>query len=334
MVHNQVIPQPYQRADTHINVQVDEEQTGISLGPKFPRISVIIPHYNDLDSLCQCLDRLTRQTLSLDPVEIIVVDNNSTIGIEAVRAAVNDIFNAQANQHAIVIQAQEQGAAMARNAGVSMARGPILAFIDSDCRPAPDWLEKGYQAMASSDIDIIGGRVCTVPHQQNHPSAVEAFELVFAFQNEVYVREVGFSVTANMFVKRDVFHQVGPFRTGLSEDKDWGQRAGAMGYTIDYQDDVIIDHPARSNWRDLKHKWRRLTHEEYILRQAKGLGQLNWLIYTVLIFCSPFIHLIKVLKFKEFGPISKLKAVLILFRIRFYRFREALSLSRKSRVSF
>ena len=326
MVHNPVISQHQQSANTSVNVQSDEHHRSVYLEQESPRISVVIPHYNDLESLCQCLELLTRQTLSLEQVEVIVVDNNSTIGIEAVRAAVSDIFNAQTNQSITVIQALEQGAAIARNVGVSVARSPILAFIDSDCRPAPDWLEKGCEAMDASDIDIIGGQVFTVPQRQDHPSAVEAFELVFAFQNEVYVKEVGFSVTANMFVKRDIFHQVGAFRTGLSEDKDWGQRAGAMGYTMDYRDNVIIDHPARSNWPELRQKWKRLTHEEYILRQARGLGQLNWLAYAVLIFCSPFIHVIKVLKFRGLSPMAKLKATLVLFRIRFYRSWNALCL--------
>ena len=327
MAYNRVLSQSSKIADIPINpVQLDKHNKSGYVEEQTPHISVIIPHYNDVESLCQCLGLLSRQTLLLDRVEIIVVDNNSAMGIEAVRAVVHDTSNDQGMPHVTVIQASEQGAAMARNAGVSVAQGPILAFIDSDCRPASDWLEKGYQAMENDGMDILGGRVCTVAQDRNCPNGVEAFELVFAFQNEVYVRDVGFSVTANMFVKQDVFHQVGPFRTGMSEDKDWGQRARAMGYAIDYEDSVMIDHPARSNWQDLKHKWQRLTREEYILRQAKGLGQLNWVIYGLMIACSPFIHVIKVLKFRGLRPMAKLKAILVLFRIRFYRFWQAFCL--------
>src|SRR5471032_2792442 len=89
-----------------------------------PFVSVVIPHYNDLDNLTICLQRLRRQSWPSDRFEVIVADNNSTCGIEAVRRIAPDIR---------VVPAAEQGAGPARNAGVAVARGDVLAFIDSDC---------------------------------------------------------------------------------------------------------------------------------------------------------------------------------------------------------
>ncbi|NET50304.1 MAG: glycosyltransferase [Merismopedia sp. SIO2A8] len=280
-----------------------------------PILSVIIPHYNDLEALDRCLNLLCHQTCDRTLFEIIVVDNNSAVGLAAVQAVVGE--------RATVITALEQGAAMARNAGVAAARGDIFAFIDSDCCPAPDWIENGWRAIANAKTPIVGGCVRTIPAQPDAPNPVEAFELVFAFKNEVYIKKVGFSVTANLFVQRAVFEHVGGFRQGLAEDKDWGLRAVEMGYAITYQPDVIVDHPARSNWSALAKKWKRLTHEEYLLRRANHLGTINWFTYMGLILISPLLHSIQVLQFQGLRPMVKLNVIAVLFRIRVYRCVEA-----------
>lgn len=285
-----------------------------------PTVSVIIPHYNDLEGLKNCLDLLSRQTLSRDKFEVIVIDNNSSCGLDAVRAIAKDV--------AKVIQAVEQGAAAARNAGVAIARGTILAFIDSDCRPATNWLENGARAVATADI--VGGRVNTAPADQNQLTPVEAFELIFAFKNSVYVNKVGFSVTANLFVKRGVFDAVGKFRPGLSEDKDWGLRAKDLGYRIEYKDDVVVAHPARESWPDLAKKWRRLTQEEYLLRQVRQPSKASWNVYRWIILFSPLLHIHKVLTFDGLNAQDKINAMKILFRIRFYRFKEARRIARNN----
>lgn len=50
-----------------------------------PRISVIIPHYNDLENLGRCMVLLGAQTLPPEDFEVIVADNNSRCGIEVVK---------------------------------------------------------------------------------------------------------------------------------------------------------------------------------------------------------------------------------------------------------
>ena len=109
-------------------------------GNATPAVSVIVPHFNDLANLRACLALLKAQTLPADDVEIIVADNNSTVGLDAVRAV--------CGERTVVVNAPIQGAAAARNTGVEASRGRILAFIDSDCRPAPDWLTNGVAALS------------------------------------------------------------------------------------------------------------------------------------------------------------------------------------------
>ena len=112
-----------------------------------------------------------------------------------------------------VVEVTERGAGPARNAGVRASRGEVLAFIDSDCRPDRRWLEEGLAGLRFSDF--VGGRVDVLVEDPRRMTAVEAFESVFAFQNERYVKRRGFTVTASMFVSRSAFDAVGPFENGV-----------------------------------------------------------------------------------------------------------------------
>ncbi|HVP98804.1 MAG TPA: glycosyltransferase family A protein, partial [Roseiarcus sp.] len=160
-----------------------------------PIVSVIIPHYNDLANLERCMRLLAAQTLSRDKFEVVVADNNSRCGVKEVERVCAGV--------ARVVPAPIQGAGAARNAAVEASRGRILAFIDSDCRPVPTWLERGLAALSSARI--VGGSVGVDYEDPVRPTAVEAFERVFAFNFKRYIEEVGFSGTGNMFVPRDVF---------------------------------------------------------------------------------------------------------------------------------
>lgn len=236
--------------------------------PDCPHVSVVVPHHSDLTRLDRCLDRLVRQTLPRAAVEIIVADNASPEGEQALSACI-------AGRARLVI-AREKGAGLARNAGVLAASAPLLAFTDADCLPEPGWLAAGLAALDGAGV--VGGRMVVVPEHDGPRSGAEAFEQVFAFDNARYVREEGFTVTANLFCARSTFDAVGPFRAGLSEDIEWSRRATALGFRLGYAPDAVVGHPPRPDWPALLKKWRRITDEQYQL-EASGtrMGGLRWL---------------------------------------------------------
>ena len=282
------------------------------------QLSVVIPHYNDLDNLRHCLGALDAQALPPGVHEVIVVDNNSPVGIDAVKAV--------AGSSARVILSEEKGAGPTRNAGAEAARGEILAFTDSDCLPADGWLA---QALASGQqAEITGGRVDLVPVDPNRPTPVEAFEMVFGFDNQAYIRNKGFSGSGNLVVRRSTFDAVGPFRQGMSEDVEWSHRARAHGHTIHYNHQLFVVHPSRRTWDELVVKWKKTTRESYLLIRPRRFGEVWWFGRNFAVLLSALPHSWKVVRSGRLPRVrDKLNAIGILFRVRACRFVWGLRLS-------
>lgn len=95
-----------------------------------PAISVIVPIYNVEPCLSECLDSLCGQTLR--NIEIIGVDDGSTDG----SGALLDEYAAK-NKRIIAVHQKNAGVSAARNAGMRLAKGEYLAFVDGD-----DWMER------------------------------------------------------------------------------------------------------------------------------------------------------------------------------------------------
>jgi len=299
-------------ASTEIELVIGEEDT-VRPAPRSRAnsdqraISVIIPHYNDLEGLRACIAGLRRQTVPFDRMEVIVADNNSACGLDAV-AAIADGCR--------VVHAPIQGAGPARNAGVVASTCDILAFIDSDCQPSPQWVKEGMRALR--DYDFVGGEVETTARDPDRPSAVEAWEMVFGFNFKRYILVEGYTGSGNMFVRRAVFEAVSGFRPGVSEDMDWSYRARRAGYRLGYAPNAVVQHLARPEWSDLLHRWRRVIAEHYLLTREKPFGVVRWLGWTFGMPLSVAPHMVRVLRSNRLPGIrarAGAAAVLVLHRL-------------------
>jgi GT2 family glycosyltransferase len=275
-----------------------------------PIVTVVVPHYNDPAGLAACLDALEQQTLSRDRYRIVVGDNMSPQGPEAIRAVTRD--------RAELVLVPERGAGPARNAAAAIATTAFLAFTDSDCVPEPGWLEAGLRAL--QDADFVGGRMTVSVDDESRMTGAEAFERIFGFKNRDYVEQKGFTVTANLFCPRALFEAVGGFRNGVSEDLEWCQRARAAGYRIGYAEGAVASHPARRDWRALKLKWERVQRESAALAFAEPAGKLRWLARTWLLPASIVAHLLQVIASRDVPAAAKPKAAWTLARLRLWRF--------------
>ncbi len=112
-----------------------------------PKISVVIPVYKVEKYLKRCLDSVINQTYK--NIEIICIDDGSPDNCPAIL----DEYAKKDNRIKVVHQ-KNMGLSGARNAGIDLAKGEYIGFVDSDDYIAPDMYEKLYNALIKEDADI------------------------------------------------------------------------------------------------------------------------------------------------------------------------------------
>ena len=118
-----------------------------------PALSVIVPVYNVEDYIEQCLTSLITQ-IARD-VEIIVVDDCGTDDSmrKAQRIATSD------SRIRIIRNPRNMGTGAARNAGIKVAQGRYLGFVDADDWVSAEYFSELLDEASSSSCDIVSGRV-------------------------------------------------------------------------------------------------------------------------------------------------------------------------------
>jgi glycosyltransferase involved in cell wall biosynthesis len=190
-----------------------------------PHVSVIVPVFNNPEALAECIDTLYQQSYPADQFEIVVVDNASMPPLSLSR---------QHSPTLTTVRCLTPGAYAARNAGVQVARGDILVFIDSDCLAESDWIASGVNALTANPDAVVGGEVAMLPPEAW--SAVAYYQYLVGFFQQKNIEEKGFSATANLFCRRQQFMVVGGFDESLYSggDREWCWRARHAGYGIVY----------------------------------------------------------------------------------------------------
>ncbi|HYL81892.1 MAG TPA: glycosyltransferase, partial [Candidatus Acidoferrum sp.] len=180
-----------------------------------PLVSVIIPTYNSAGFVVEAVRSVLAQTHS--PVEIIVVDDGST-------DATAESLRPYAERIRYLYQ-QNRGVAAARNAGIAVARGDLLAFLDADDMWVPDKLERqlacldrrpqvGVTHADARHCYVDSGRQCARPPLARQFDGNCYTDLFFG--NRI--------VTSSVMVKRHCLEAVGGFdetiRAASVEDYD------------------------------------------------------------------------------------------------------------------
>lgn len=200
-----------------------------------PRISVVVATRDRPGRLALLLGALRVQSLPLGEFEVVVVDDGSG---DPTRALLRDAEQAGDLVLRMVRHDSSRGPAAARNAGWRAAGAPVVAFTDDDCRPAPDWLERGLEAAAANPNAVIQGRVEKDPDQLHELNP-------FAHWLEVHDADQGFP-TANIFYPRELLERLGGFDESFAraagEDTDLGWRAVEAGAGVVFAEDALVYH--------------------------------------------------------------------------------------------
>ncbi|MCW3816594.1 glycosyltransferase [Micromonospora sp. DR5-3] len=124
-----------------------------------PDVSVVVAVYNTMPYLIQCLDSLVAQTIGLDRLQVVAVDDGSTDGsgaeLDRYAARHPGVFT-------VIHQANSGGPAAPFNRGLDAATGRYVFFVGADDHLGPDALRRLVEAADAWESDVLLGRVVGV----------------------------------------------------------------------------------------------------------------------------------------------------------------------------
>jgi cellulose synthase/poly-beta-1,6-N-acetylglucosamine synthase-like glycosyltransferase len=223
-----------------------------------PTVSVVVPAYNSQATIGRCIESLLAQEFPPEGYEVIVVDNNSSDNTHLV---------VQQYPVRLGFESVLQSPGAARNRGMEMARGPILAFIDADCVADPTWLTNLTAPFLDPAVGVVGGRILS---QEPNTGLVEAFLATVkrADAQRYHAGEpMGFP-TGNVAYRRAALDPVGPFDAAMpwGEDIDLAWRVQAVaGFQGVYVDDAVVYHKHRSTVTGLLRQYWKYGTSEIVL---------------------------------------------------------------------
>ena len=227
-----------------------------------PSVSVIVPAHNAEKGLSRLMASLRAQSYPSDRIEILLVDNKSTDRTIEVIAGFPDAtglsFSKWPSSYA------------SRNVGIEHATGEVLAFIDADCWAHPDWVRIGVATLMEQSLDRVAGRVEFALSE--YPNFYEIFDSARNFGQPDFV-DRGWSGAGNLFVRREVFEDVGPWDAQLISggDCEFGLRATRAGKSLGYAPECVIYHYARRSAWSLIKKWIRTEYGAAQVYRRHGL---------------------------------------------------------------
>ena len=114
------------------------------------KVSVVVPVYNTAEYLPECLDSLVGQSIGLDAIQIVVVDDGSTDGSGEVVRAYAERYPA----NIVCLSQENSGQGAARNLGLAHCEGEYVGFMDSDDFADIDMYKTMYEAARAADADM------------------------------------------------------------------------------------------------------------------------------------------------------------------------------------
>ncbi len=237
----------------------------------WPRVSVVVCTCNGARTLERCLEELDH--VDYPDFEVIVVDDGSTDASAAIAA-----------RHACwLISTENRGLASARNTGMREASGEIVAYLDDDAHPDPDWLR--YLVATIEDGDFAGAGGPNLPPPDDGPVARCVAE---APGGPIHVllsdREAEHLPGCNMAFRRTALERLGGFDPQFhvaGDDVDICWRLLEAGHQLGFSPAAVVWHSRRPSVRAYLRQQRGYGAAEALLErkwpQRYGpTGQARW----------------------------------------------------------
>lgn len=219
-------------------------------------LSVVIATYNRCEDLRECLDSLF--DMGEKPYEVIVIDSCSMDGTKEVKDSYPIEF----------FSIHERSRQKARNVGISVARGDVIAFLDDDVVVNNGWSKSLIDPYEDETVGAVGGRVIPYGNPSRKYSSVNK-EVVGKVSNDGLVLgnfntplqsciEVDCLMGCNMSVRKKILQRIGGFDENLKgtcyrDDTDCCLGVKRIGYKVLYQPKAVVWHKFKG--KNIDRKW-------------------------------------------------------------------------------
>lgn len=209
----------------------------------YPPVSVIVPVRNRPEDIQACLDSLTVLDYPAEKLEIIVVDDASEDNTAEVVEQYPDVR--------LLRMTRQRQASFCRNRAAEIARGEILAFIDSDCLADPAWLKQLVPAFLDPSLGALGGLVDAAWEEKGldrYEKVKSSLKMGSLFKRSDQGERFFYVPTCNFLVRKAVFTDLGGFRETLyvGEDVDLCWRLQDAGHAMEYRPLGRVAHKHRN----------------------------------------------------------------------------------------
>lgn len=203
------------------------------------KLSIIIPLYNAEKYFRECIDSLYQQDLAEADFEVIVINDGSTDGSLALARQL-----AAEHTNMTVVDKENEGQGVARNLGMSMAKGEYIMFVDSDDYLAPHASQGLLRLCQVNNLDMLMTSLRVwQKNQQYHPYYTIGKNRIFSGE-ELILTGFALGTTCGIVYRRVFLTTVGlQFRTDLMhEDVDFIYKLVPSAKRILVSDTVLYNY--------------------------------------------------------------------------------------------
>lgn len=269
------------------------------------KITVVIPNYNGIKYLPDCLDSLFEQEADTPMFQVLVVDNGSADG------SVEYLKNRLKEEECIFLK-ENTGFCHAVNVGIHASATPYVILLNNDTKVKSGFIKNLYEAIRTDErifsvsskmlmwdrpelVDDAGDRYCVLgwaySRGKGKPSAK------FEQKKDVFAACGGASI-----YRRDVFEEIGDFdelHFAYLEDVDIGYRARIYGYRNCYEPAAEVLHYGSASTGSRYNEWKtRHASANSVYLIGKNMPLLQWIVNLPFLFLG---FLVKILFFISKG---------------------------------
>ena len=203
-----------------------------------PPVSVVVPFRGDEAYAERTRDAFADLELG-DRDELIVADNTA-----------RGVAGAVLGKTATVVSAPEQRSSyFARNAGAARAVGEWLLFVDADCVPAADLIDRFFDPLPDAPTGVVAGAIVGRADQDSLLARYARDRNFLDQIDGMHAKGGAGAATGNLLVRRAAFEEIDGFAKGIRSggDVDLCWRLQDAGWALDRRPAAIVEHHHRDD---------------------------------------------------------------------------------------